>query len=83
MSAPAACAASIAALSSREATVRKGRGQGRAGVPATGAAAGGFLRSPNRTRLSAAATIASSFERGAQPSSCRAFALLAFLSLPS
>jgi hypothetical protein len=48
-----------------------------------GAAAGGFLRSPNRTRLSAAATIASSFGRGAQPSSCRAFALLAFLSLPS
>jgi hypothetical protein len=40
-------------------------------------------RSPNRTRLSAAATIASSRERGDQPSRRMAFSLVAFSLRPS
>src|SRR5450432_2567137 len=40
-----------------------------------------FRRSPSRTRLSAVATIASSLERGAQPSVRLAFSPVAFLIL--
>src|SRR5258708_14912752 len=41
------------------------------------------FRRPSRTRLSAVATRASSFEYGAQPSTRLAFSLVAFFTLPS
>ena len=41
------------------------------------------FKSPSRTKLSAVATMESSFERGAQPSMRLAFSLVAFRILPS
>ncbi len=41
------------------------------------------FRRPSRTRLSAVATIASSFDRGTQPSKRLAFSLVAFFTLPT
>ena len=41
------------------------------------------FNSPNRTKLSAVATTASSFERGAQPNIRLAFSLVAFFLFPS
>src|ERR1700738_2798369 len=67
-------------LSPREVTRQKGRGN------APDPAAGSFqllFKSPSRTRLSAVATIASWFERGAQPSRRLALSLLALRTLPS
>jgi len=40
-------------------------------------------QSPSRTKLSAAVTMDSSFERGVQPSTSLAFSLVEFLTLPS
>src|SRR5689334_11396370 len=54
-----------------------------AAPPPEKAAGGYFFRSPSRTRLSAVATMASSGERGAQPSRRLAFSPVAFLLLPS